>query len=85
MSLRHAVERALPNWETWYPSLFDAAVDLGLIKAEVCSPDDLLLSRRHSAIKNQAIDAHRENWGGVLQDVVSPRKDKPTRRRRRRR
>ena len=31
MSLRDEVERLLPNWERWYPSLFDAASDLGLI------------------------------------------------------
>ncbi len=74
MSLRKDVERLLPNWESWYPSLFDAAVDLGVIKAQVCSPSQLLLSRRHSAVHSQAVDAHRENWGGVLQDVATPLK-----------
>jgi len=29
MSLRDQVELLLPNWERWYPSLFDAAYDLG--------------------------------------------------------
>lgn len=72
MSLRKDVETLLPNWESWYPSLFDAAVDLGVIKAQVCSPSQLLLSRRHSAVHSQAIEAHRENWGGVLQDVATP-------------
>lgn len=74
MSLRHDVENVLPNWESWYPSLFDAAVDLGIIKAQVCSPSQLLLSRRHSGVHSAAIDAHRENWGGVLQDVATPLK-----------
>lgn len=85
MSLRKDVENVLPNWESWYPSLFDAAVDLGLIKAQVCSPSQLLLSRRHSGIQSAAAEAHRENWGGVLQDVATPLKSEGTTRRRRRR
>ena len=36
MNLREQVESLLPAWERWYPSLFDAASDLGLIRAEVC-------------------------------------------------
>ena len=39
MNLRQQVEVLLPDWERWYPSLFDAASDLGLIKAEVCDPN----------------------------------------------
>lgn len=72
MTLREQVEALLPAWEQWYPSLFDAAVDLGVIKAQVCSPSSLLLSNRHSGIQNAAAHAHREQWGGVLQDVASP-------------
>jgi hypothetical protein len=68
MSLREKVEQVLPNWERWYPSLFDAASDLGLIKAEVCDPNSLLLTRRHKRIIQQAEDAHREKWGGKAQD-----------------
>jgi hypothetical protein len=64
MSLRDQVDRLLPGWRTWYPSLFDAAADLGLIRARVCPPGSLLLSRRHAAIQREAEDAHREKWGG---------------------
>ena len=45
MSLRDYVEEILPEWERWYPSLFDAAADLGVIRARVCPPSQLLLSR----------------------------------------
>lgn len=68
MSLRDDVERMLPNWERWYPSLFDAASDLGLIRAEVCDPDSLLLTRRHHKVRQRAADAHREKWGGKATD-----------------
>ena len=68
MSLRNQVEELLPDWERWYPSLFDAANDLGLIKAEVCDPDSLLLTRRHAKIRQRAADAHREKWGGQVQE-----------------
>lgn len=72
MNLRSEVEALLPNWEQWYPSLFDAAVDLGVLKAHVCSPSQLLLSARHRAVNSAAVHAHRENWGGEFQDVASP-------------
>jgi len=62
--LKAQVERLLPNWRSWYPSLFHAAEDLGLIRARVCSPDSLMLSNRHASIQNQAEQAHREQWGG---------------------
>ena len=68
MTLREQVEQLLPTWERWYPSLFDAASDLGLIKAEVCDPGSLLLARRHAKIQQQAEEAHREKWGGNLND-----------------
>jgi len=64
MSLRDEVEQLLPGWRRWYPSLFDAAHDLGLIRARVCSPDSLLLSNRHARIQQAAEQAHREHWGG---------------------
>jgi hypothetical protein len=41
VSLRDQVEQLLPGWKRWYPSLFEAARDLGLIRARVCSPDSL--------------------------------------------
>jgi hypothetical protein len=55
MNLRDQVELLLPDWERWYPSLFDAANDLGLI-------------RRHAKIRQRAEDAHREKWGGKAQE-----------------
>lgn len=67
MSLRDEVEALLPNWERWYPSLFDAANDLGLIRAQVCDPNSLLLTRRHAKVRQRAEDAHREKWGGKAQ------------------
>lgn len=74
MNLRKQVEELLPNWERWYPSLFDAASDLGLIKAEVCDPSNLLLTTRHAKIRQRAEDAHREKWGGQLQEYAGKRK-----------
>ena len=64
MTLREQVEELLPGWQSWYPSLFDAAADLGLIRARVCSPDSLLLSTRHANVRRAASEAHREKWGG---------------------
>lgn len=64
MTLRDEVEALLPNWERWYPSLFDAACDLGVIKAEVCDPNSLKLSNRHAKVRQRAKDAHIEKWGG---------------------
>jgi len=75
MSLRDEVDQLLPNWRQWYPSLFDAAADLGLIRARVCSPGSLLLRTRHADIQRAAEDAHREKWGG------GPAEDPPDRRR----
>jgi len=68
MTLRDQVERLLPNWERWYPSLFDAACDLGILKAEVCDPGSLMLTRRHAKVRQRAEDAHIEQWGGKPQD-----------------
>ncbi len=65
MSLRDNVEAILPEWERSYPSLFDAAADLGVIRCRVCPPSQLLLSRRHSTIRNEAIQAFRERWNAV--------------------
>jgi len=68
MSLRDQVNALLPNWERWYPSLFDAASDLGIIRAEVCDPDSLNLNRRHAKVRQRAKDAHLEKWGGKPQE-----------------
>lgn len=72
MSLRDSVEAILPEWERWYPSLFDAAADLGVIRARVCPPGSLLLSRRHAAIRDEAVREFRERWN-ALEDPESPR------------
>jgi len=64
MSLKAEVEAILPNWESWYPSLFHAAEDLGVIRARVCSPSSLLLSNRHRSVQSDALTAYREKWGG---------------------
>ena len=65
MSLRDHVEAILPEWERWYPSLFDAAADLGVIRARVCPPSSLLLSRRHAVIYSEAVQAFRERWNAL--------------------
>ena len=62
MSLREQLDNIMPGWERWYPSVFDAACDLGLIRARVCSPSSLLLSNRHAAVQNEALQAFRERW-----------------------
>lgn len=68
MTLREQVEELLPSWRSWYPSLFDAAADLGLIRARVCPPDSLLISARHANVRTAAEAAHREQWGGGPRD-----------------
>jgi hypothetical protein len=65
MNLREEVEHLLPGWESWYPNIFDAAVDLGLLRARVCAPGSLLLSQRHASIYNEAVQAFREQWSAV--------------------
>ena len=69
MSLRDQVEILLPNWQSWYPTVFDAAVDLGILRARVCSPGSLLLSQRHASIYNEAVQAFREQWSAVEQEI----------------
>lgn len=64
MTLKEHVEALLPNWQSWYPSLFHAAEDLGLIRARVCPPSSLLLTSRHSSVNRAAVEAFREKWGG---------------------
>lgn len=70
MTLRDQVERLLPGWKRWYPSLFEAARDLGLIRARICAPDSLLLSNRHAQVRRDAEQAHRERWGGPAEDAA---------------
>lgn len=61
-SLREQVEGLLPDWRSWYPSLFDAAADLGLIRARVCSPSSLMLSNRHASVQSEAMQMFKEKW-----------------------
>jgi hypothetical protein len=61
-NLREQVESLLPTWQSWYPSLFHAAEDLGLIRARVCSPSSLMLSNRHAGVQEEAIRAFKEHW-----------------------
>jgi hypothetical protein len=68
MSLRDQVESLLPNWQSWYPTVFDAAVDLGILRARVCPPGSLLLSQRHASVYNEAVQAFREQWSAVEQE-----------------
>jgi len=69
-TLREQVELLLPNWRSWYPSLFDAAHDLGLIRARVCAPSSLLLSTRHAAVQSEAVEAFRKQWS--VEDEPQP-------------
>ncbi|HEU4602345.1 MAG TPA: hypothetical protein VFS24_10270 [Steroidobacteraceae bacterium] len=62
LNLRERVERLLPDWQSWYPSLFHAAEDLGLIRARVCAPSSLLLSNRHAAVQSEALQAFKDKW-----------------------
>jgi len=61
-SLRDQVDELLPNWQSWYPSLFDAAHDLGILRARVCDLSSLVLSKRHAHIYNEAVQSFREQW-----------------------
>jgi len=61
-SLRDQVDALLPDWQSWYPSLFDAAHDLGLLRARVCDLNSLVLSHRHASVYNEAVQAFREQW-----------------------
>lgn len=81
MTLREQVDTLLPGWENWYPSLFDAACDLGLLRARVCAPDSLLLHSRHASIRAEAENAHREKWGGTDPEPQAAGRGAPPRRR----
>ena len=83
-SLREQVEQLLPDWQNWYPSLFDAARDLGVIRARVCDPSSLLLYNRHAGVNSEGARAHREQWS--IEDESAPvvQPASPGRRKRRR-
>jgi hypothetical protein len=62
MTLKDRVDQVFPEWQRWYPSLFDAAVDLGILRARVCDPSSLLLSNRHAGVRAAAELEHRRKW-----------------------
>lgn len=70
LSLREQVESLLPTWQSWYPSLFEAAADLGLIRARVCAPSLLMLSTRHAQVQSEALQAFKEKW--LVEDEPDP-------------
>lgn len=70
LSLREQVEQLLPTWQSWYPSLFHAAEDLGLIRARVCSPSSLMLSNRHASVQSEALQMFKERW--AVEDEPDP-------------
>lgn len=74
MTLREQVEAILPEWEAWYPSLFDAAWDLGVIRARVCDPSSLLLSSRHAGVTSEAARAYREQWSIEGEEMPAARR-----------
>jgi hypothetical protein len=69
-NLREQVENLLPTWQSWYPSLFDAASDLGLIRARVCAPSMLMLSNRHASVQSEALQAFKDQW--CVEDEPQP-------------
>jgi hypothetical protein len=87
VNLREEVEKRMPGWERWYPSLFDAAVDLGVLRARVCAPSSLLLTNRHAAVRDEAQAMHREKWGGdfsnadAIPSLEQPRRPKKPKKR----
>lgn len=74
-SLREQVETLLPAWESWYPTLFDAAADLGLIRARVAPLSSLLLSHRHAGVQNEAVQAFRRQWSVEDDPDAAPEPD----------
>jgi hypothetical protein len=72
LSLREQVEMLLPAWQSWYPSLFDAAADLGLIRARVCAPSSLMLSHRHASVQSEALEAFKQHWSVEEEPELPP-------------
>ena len=77
VNLREQLDRIMPGWERWYPSVFDAACDLGLIRARVCPPSSLLLSNRHASVLGEALQSFRERWAIEHDPQVDGRQPAP--------
>jgi len=76
-SLRDQVDELLPGWQSWYPSLFDAAQDLGILRARVCDLSSLVLSNRHASVYNEAVQAFRNQWSvEEPEEVHEPERDR---------
>jgi|SRR5690606_17609740 len=71
-SLREQVDTLLPNWQSWYPSLFEAAQDLGLIRARVCAPSALMLANRHAGVQSEAVEAFKRQWSVEDEPELAP-------------
>lgn len=74
-SLRDQVDELLPGWQSWYPSLFDAAQDLGILRARVCDLSTLVLSNRHASVYNEAVQAFRNQWSVEEPEAQDPQPD----------
>jgi hypothetical protein len=61
MNLKQQVEKILPNWEKWYRTPFEAAVDLGLLK-ETPDSGELDLRKRHKKVQQEAEEYFKERW-----------------------
>lgn len=72
-SLRDQVDEMLPGWQSWYPSLFEAAQDLGILRARVCDLSSLVLSHRHASVYNEAVQAFRNQWSVEEPEEVNDR------------
>lgn len=62
MNLKEEVEKLLPNWQNWYGTVFEAAVDLGLVKESRAKESDLDLRKRHKNIRRDAEQQFRKKW-----------------------
>jgi hypothetical protein len=62
VNLKEQVEKLLPNWQNWYATVFEAAVDLGLVKESHTKESDLDLRKRHKSIRREAENQFRKKW-----------------------
>ena len=65
IALKERVEKILPKWKSWYANPFDAATDLGLLKATVSDPDSLNLNKRIHVFVNK-LSLLSESYGVAM-------------------